>query len=210
VSETLATILETRIIAIIRSDSAAGLIETANALARGGVKAIEVTMTTPGALEAISAAAKQSGGQFVVGAGTILDGESARLAILAGAEFLVMPGLSLDAIEVGKRFGKVVCPGALTPTEIVAAWQAGADIVKVFPASCVGGPDYIKALKAPLPQVRLMPVGGVDLSNARVYIDAGACAIAAGSALVNAKLIAQGNWDQITQVARQYVAAVAR
>lgn len=209
-SETLATILETRIIAIIRSDSAAGLIETANALARGGVKAIEVTMTTPGALEAISAAAKQSGGQFIVGAGTILDGESARLAILAGAEFLVMPGLSLDAIEVGRRFGKVVCPGALTPTEIVAAWQAGADIVKVFPASCVGGPDYIKALKAPLPQVRLMPVGGVDLSNAKAYIEAGACAIAVGSALVNAKLIAQGNWDQITEVARQYVAAVAR
>ena len=207
-AETLETILADGVIAIVRSDSAAGLIQTVRALAAGGLRAIEVTMTTPGALEAIRAAAGECGGDYIIGAGSVLDGESARLSILAGAEFLVMPTVSLDAVAVAKRYGKVACPGALTPTEIVRAWEAGADIVKVFPAS-VSGPGYIRALAGPLPQVRTMPVGGVNLANTPAYIEAGACAVGVGGALVNRKTIAAGDWPQITETARQYVQAVA-
>ena len=206
--DTLGTILETGIIAIIRSDSPSGLIETVRALAAGGVRAIEVTMTTPGALEAIRAAARDNRGDFLIGAGSVLDAESAQKAIDAGAEFLVMPCVDLGAIRTAKRCGKVVCPGALTPTEIVTAWQAGADIVKVFPASSVG-PAYIKAVRAPLPHVRLMPVGGVDLGNIDAYVKAGACAVAVGGNLASARTIAQGDWARMTETARHYVAAVA-
>jgi len=205
--DTLQTILESGIIAIIRSDSAAGLVETAWALAAGGVRAIEVTMTTPGALEAIAAAARENRGDFLIGAGSVLDADSARQAIAAGAEFLVMPCVNLGAIQEARRAGKVVCPGAFTPTEIASAWHAGADIVKVFPASTVG-PAYIKAVRAPLPHVRLMPVGGVDLENVAAYIAAGACAVAVGGNLVSAPVIARGDWARITETARRYVAAV--
>ena len=205
--DTLKAILDSGVIAIIRSDSDQGLLETARALAAGGVRALEVTMTTPGALDAIRAISRQSNDQFVLGAGTVLDAESARLAILAGAEFIVSPGFDLGAVQTAKSYGKVVCPGALTPTEVIAAWSAGADLVKIFPAS-VGGPDYIKAIRAPLPQVRLLPTGGVDVANAGEYIRAGAAAVAMGGSLVNAKAIAQGQWDRITQTARQALAAV--
>jgi len=160
-TDTLTSILESGLVAIIRSDRPQGLFETANALADGGVKALEITLTTPGALEAISNLATASKGKFIVGAGSVLDGESARAAILSGAEFLVMPNLNTGAIEVAKRYGKVVCPGALTPTEIVTAQQAGADIIKIFPASSLG-PEYIKAVRAPLPQIRLMRPPGID------------------------------------------------
>ena len=204
-TNTLTRILESGLVAIIRSDRPQGLVETANALANGGVTALEVTLTTPGALEAISdlAACK---GDFVVGAGSVLDAESARAAILAGAEFLVAPNLNTGTIEVAKRYGKVVCPGALTPTEIVNAQQAGADIIKIFPASLLG-PEYIKAVRAPLPQIRLMPVGGINLENASGYFKAGACAVGVGSSLVNEKLIERGDWSSITKLARQYVQA---
>jgi 2-dehydro-3-deoxyphosphogluconate aldolase/(4S)-4-hydroxy-2-oxoglutarate aldolase len=205
--DTLRTILDTGIVAIVRSDSPAGLVETVRALAAGGVRAIEVTMTTPGALAAIAAAAGQAGGQFVIGAGSVLDSESARAAILAGAEFLVAPNTDVSTIAMAKRYGKVVCPGALTPTEVVTAWQAGADLVKIFPASFTG-PAHIRALAGPLPQVRFMPVGGVDLANAAEFIRAGAAALGIGGSLVNSKLIAAGQWDRITEAARQYVAAV--
>ncbi len=207
--DTLATILDTGVIAIIRLDTSEGLIRAAEALAAGGVRAIEVTMTTPGALAAISALAEQAGDDTVVGAGSILDSESARAAILAGAEFLVMPNTDLGAIQVAKRYGKVVCPGALTPTEVVTAWQAGADAVKGFPSS-LGGPAYIKALKGPLPQVRLVPVGGVSPENAGDFIAAGACAVGIGGKLVNAKLIADEAWDTIAASARAAIESVAR
>ena len=205
--DTLQSILASGLIAIIRSDRPEGLVDTAKALAVGGVKALEVTLTTPGALDAISDLAAASKGEFVVGAGSVLDAESARAAILSGAEFLVMPNLNIGAIEVGKRYGKVVCPGALTPTEIVNAQQAGADIIKIFPASSLGA-GYIKAVKAPLPQVRLMPVGGMNLQNIGDYFRAGACAVGVGGSLVNSKLIAQGNFSGIADLARQYLRAV--
>jgi 2-dehydro-3-deoxyphosphogluconate aldolase/(4S)-4-hydroxy-2-oxoglutarate aldolase len=192
--DALRTILDTGIVAIIRSDSPAGLGQTVRALAAGGVRAIEVTMTTPGALAAIADVAGQGGQEYVIGAGSVLDAESARAAILAGAEFLVAPVTDLNTIRLAKRYGKVVCPGAFTPTEVLAAWA---------------GPAYIKALAGPLPQVRYMPVGGVDLTNARDFIRAGACALGIGGSLVSSKLIAAGQWGRITDTARQYVAAVA-
>jgi 2-dehydro-3-deoxyphosphogluconate aldolase/(4S)-4-hydroxy-2-oxoglutarate aldolase len=206
--DTLQTILDSGVIAIIRSDSDTGLLQTARALSAGGVRALEVTMTTPGALEAIRSIAAQAGGQFVLGAGTVLDAEAARQAIEAGAQFLVSPGTDLGVIQTAKRLGKVVLPGALTPTEVITAWNAGADLVKIFPAS-LGGPEYIKGLRAPLPRVRLVPVGGVEVANAAAYIRAGAAAVAMGGSLVNAKLIAAGAWDQIAQAARAALQAVA-
>jgi 2-dehydro-3-deoxyphosphogluconate aldolase/(4S)-4-hydroxy-2-oxoglutarate aldolase len=206
--DTLQTILDSGVIAIIRSDSDTGLLQTARALSAGGVRALEVTMTTPGALEAIRSIAAQAQGQFIVGAGTVLDAEAARQAISAGAQFLVSPGTDLGVIQTAKRLGKVVLPGALTPTEVITAWNAGADLVKIFPAS-LGGPDYIKALRAPLPRVRLVPVGGVEVANAAAYIRAGAAAVAMGGSLVNTQLIAAGAWDQITQTARAALQAVA-
>ena len=203
-TNTLARILESRLIAIIRSDRPKGLLETARALAEGGVIALEVTLTTPGALEAISNLAAESKDDFVVGAGSVLDPESARAAILAGAEFLVMPNLNIGAIEVARRYGKIVCPGALTPTEIVTAQQAGADLIKIFPASVMGS-AYIKAIRGPMPQVRLMPVGGMNLGNITDYLQAGASVVGVGENLVNNELITQGNWTAITELARQYV-----
>lgn len=207
--ETLQAILSSGIVAIIRSDNPVGLVEAARALARGGIPAIEVTMTTPGALEAIASLAKQAAGEFIIGAGSVVDAGAARAAIDAGAAFLVAPNVDLAVIREARRRRTVVCPGALTPTEVALAWRAGADIVKVFPASSVGGPAYIRALKAPLPQVRLMPVGGVDASNTASYIRAGACAVGVGSSLVNAKRIAAADWDGLAAAARQYVDAVA-
>jgi 2-dehydro-3-deoxyphosphogluconate aldolase/(4S)-4-hydroxy-2-oxoglutarate aldolase len=206
-TDTLRTILETGVVAIIRADVPTGLVEAGRALAAGGVKCIEVTMTTPGALEGVGALAEQAEGEFVVGAGSVLDPETARAAILAGAEFIVMPTTNPAAIELAKRYGKVVCPGALSPTEVLAAWEAGADVVKVFPAS-LGGPAYLKALKAPLPQVRMMPVGGVSPENAGDYVRAGACAVALGSALVTTERVREGQWDTIAEAARRTVEAV--
>ncbi len=205
--DALHTILESGVVAIIRADSPTGLVEAGRALARGGVRAIEVTMTTPGALDAVTRLAEEAGDDFVAGAGSVLDPETARAAILAGAEFLVMPTTDLATIELARRYGKVVCPGALTPTEVLSAWEAGADLVKVFPAS-LGGPAYIKALRGPLPQVRLMPVGGVSAENCADYIRAGACAVALGSGLVKRDLLAAADWEGITNVARQVVSAV--
>lgn len=206
-TDTLGIILESGLVAVIRSDHPEGLVEAAKALSDGGVKALEVTLNTPGALDAISTLAAVGKRNFVVGAGSVLDGESARVAILAGAEFLVAPNLNTRAIEVTKRYGKVICSGAFTPTEIVNAQQAGADIIKIFPASSVG-PKYIKDILAPLSQVRVMPVGGVNLKNIADYLQAGACAVGVGSSLVNSKLIAQGDWLGITELARQHVRVI--
>lgn len=205
--ETLNRLLETGVVAIIRADVPTGLVEAGRALARGGVEAIEVTMTTPGALQAVEELAAESDGEFIVGSGSVLDAETARACILAGAEFLVMPTTDLETVELARRYGKVVCPGALSPTEVITAWQAGADIVKVFPAS-LGGPPYLKALKGPLPQVRLMPVGGVSPDNAGEYVEAGACAVALGSALVDTARIEAEDWDAIEDAARRTVQAV--
>ena len=206
-TDTLTTILESGLVAIIRSDQPEGLVDAANALGDGGVKALEVTLNTPGALDAISTLTAVGKRKFIVGAGSVLDGESTRAAILAGAEFLVSPNVNIRAIQVAKRYGKVICSGAFTLTEIVNAQQAGADIIKIFPVSSVG-PKYIKDILAPLSQVRVMPVGGVNLKNMVDYLQAGACAVGVGSSLVNSKMIAQGDWPGITELARQHVQVI--
>jgi 2-dehydro-3-deoxyphosphogluconate aldolase/(4S)-4-hydroxy-2-oxoglutarate aldolase len=208
-SQALETILRTGVVAVLRAESPEKLINVAHALSKGGVEAIEVTMTVPGALDVIKEACGEMAGVAVIGAGTVLDAQTARSAILAGAEYIVAPTVNLDVIRTAKRYGKVVCPGALTPTEILTAWEAGADIVKVFPASAVG-PAYLKALKGPLPQIRLMPTGGVSVENTAAFIEAGACAVAAGGKLVDKQGIAQGNWDAITDTAREMIQEVKK
>ena len=207
-SGVLDRIIDCGVVAVLRADSSAELLNVAGALREGGVVAIEVTMTTPGALKVIEeAAAKMK--DSIIGVGTVLDPETARAAILAGAEYIVSPTLHLGVIEMAKRYGKVVMPGAFTPTEILTAWQAGADVVKVFPAS-VGGPAYFKDVKGPLPQVRLMPTGGVDLTTTGAFIKAGACAVGAGSAMVDKKAVSAGKFDAITETARKFVDEVRK
>ncbi len=197
----------TGLIAIVRLDSSAELVQAAKAIAAGGVSVIEFTLTTPGALRTIEAAVKELGSEVLIGAGTVLDAETARAAILAGAEFVVAPTLNLDVIEMCHRYDKVVIPGAYTPTEILSAWEHGADFVKLFPAE-VGGPAYLKAVRAPLPQVKLIPVGGVTLETAGPFIRAGAAALGVGSNLVDKKAVAEGRFTQLTSVAQALSKAV--
>jgi 2-dehydro-3-deoxyphosphogluconate aldolase/(4S)-4-hydroxy-2-oxoglutarate aldolase len=197
------------VVAIMRAKSSDQLLAAADAIKAGGVNAIEVTITTPGALEVISQAAARYGTDVLFGVGSVLDPESARAAILAGAQFVVCPTLNVKTIELCKRYSVPVMPGAYTPTEILAAWEAGADIVKVFPAS-VGGPAYIKAVKAPLPQIKLMPVGGVDLDTTADFIRAGCEIVAIGSALVNQKLLDAREFDTISERARRFREEVER
>ena len=173
----------------------------------GGSPVLEITMTVPGALGVISDVRKALGSEVVLGAGTILDPETARAAILAGAEFIVAPTLNLDVLRLCQRYGKLVCPGAFTPTEILTAWENGADVVKVFPAD-VGGPPYLQAIHGPLPQIRLMPTGGVNLKTAADFLRAGACCLGLGSALVDKKAIAEGDYARIRSLAAQYVEIV--
>jgi len=197
------------IIAIIRANSANELIEAASAIHAGGVDVIEVTMTTPNALQVISDVAAAYGDAVLVGAGSVLDAETARAVMLAGAEFIVSPVTKPAVIEICNRYSKVVIPGAFTPTEILAAWEAGADYVKVFPSSGVGA-AYIKDVKAPLPHIPLVPTGGINAENAAEFMSAGATALGVGSALVNNKLIEAGAFAGLTERAQNLVAAVQR
>ena len=197
----------TGLIAIVRLDSAGELVHVAKAIAAGGVSVIEFTMTTPGALRTIEESARELGGEVLIGAGTVLDAETARAAILAGTEFVVAPTLNPKVIEICHRYDKVVVPGAYTPTEILTAWELGADFVKVFPAE-VGGPAYLKAVRAPLPQVRLVAVGGVSVETAGEFIRAGAVALGVGSNLVNKKVVAEKRFDDLTATARALSQAV--
>lgn len=200
-------ILDVGVIAIVRVASAEQAVDVCGAVARGGVKAIEVTMTVPGAIDAIKEFKKQSSDDILLGAGTVLDPETARTVILAGADFIVSPNLNMDVIKMAHRYGKVVIPGTFTATEILAAWDAGADIVKVFPAGVVG-PQYLKDIKGPLPQIRLTPTGGVTLDNAPEFIRAGAACISVATALVDKKALAEKNFDVISEKARQFIEAV--
>ncbi len=202
-------IRECGLIAIMRASSSDQLLAAADAILAGGVNAIEVTMTTPGALRVVEQATARYGSDVLFGAGSVLDAETARAAILAGAQFVVGPTLHLATIELCRRYSVTVIPGAYTPTEILTAWQAGADMVKVFPAE-VGGPAYLKAIKAPLPQVSLVPVGGVDLNTAADFIRAGAAALGVGSALINQKLLDEGNFAELTRRAARFREEVAR
>ena len=205
--QTLRRILEGGIVAVVRSESPDRLVEVVRALAEGGVTAAEITLTVPDAIEVIRKVRDGLGDSVVLGAGSVLDPETARAALLAGAEYIVGPGLNLDVIRLCRRYGKVVMPGALTPTEVIAAWEAGADVVKIFPSD-LGGPGYLKALRAPLPQIRMMPTGGVDLSTARAFLQAGACCLGVGGSLVDAKAVASGDFARLRDLAGQFAAIV--
>ncbi len=200
----LQRVLNGGIVAIIRASSGEQLVNVARALCEGGIDIIEVTFTTPGVVEVISAVRKELGNRILLGAGTVLDPETARVAILAGAEFLVSPCVNLDIIKLGLRYDKLVMPGAYTPTEVITAWEAGADIVKLFPAD-IGGAAYLKALKGPLPQVRLMPTGGVNRETLRDFVKAGACAVGIGGQLVENEAVERGDFARIRQLASEYV-----
>jgi len=207
--EILAFITEVGIVPVIRTSSAESAVQAVDAIYNGGVRAAEITMTVPGAIRALEKVADRFGDRIMLGAGTVLDPETARICMLAGAQFFVTPALRLSTIEMAKRYSKVICPGALTPTEVLTAWEAGADVVKVFPCGNVGGAKYIKALKGPFPQIEMIPTGGVNLENTGDFLKAGACAVAVGGELVDAKTINEGRYDIIEERARQYLAAVA-
>jgi 2-dehydro-3-deoxyphosphogluconate aldolase/(4S)-4-hydroxy-2-oxoglutarate aldolase len=206
-NEKLTLIRETRIIAIMRAKSSDQLIAAADAIKAGGVKVIEVTMTTPGAMQTIELAKKKYGEEVLFGAGSVLDSETARAAILAGADFIVAPSLDLRVIELCNRYSIPVMPGAYTPTEILTAWQAGADMVKLFPAD-FGGAGYMKAILAPFPQIEIVPVGGVNLDTAASFIKNGAVALGVGSSLVDQKLLDRAEFGELTRRAGAFIDAV--
>ena len=204
-SEVLKKIIDCGMIPVVRVSSADDALKVAGALEAGGLPCIEITLTVPGALDVIKHLVKSIGSNIIIGAGTVTSAAEASDVIEAGAEYIVSPSLDLDTIRVCREKGKVSVPGALTPTEVLTAWNAGADMVKVFPAGNVGGASYIKALKAPLPQIKLVPTGGVDLQTAAGFIKAGASALGIGSSLVDKKAVAEGKYEVITERARQFI-----
>jgi 2-dehydro-3-deoxyphosphogluconate aldolase/(4S)-4-hydroxy-2-oxoglutarate aldolase len=205
----LEIIHETGVIAIMRARSSEQLIAAADAIKAGGVQVIEVTMTTPGALDIIAQASAKYGDEVLFGAGSVLDTETARTAILAGAGFVVAPTLDLDVIALCNRYSIPVTPGCYTPTEMLTAWEAGADMVKLFPAS-VGGPALVKAILAPLPQLNIVPVGGVNLNTAADFIRNGAAALGVGSSLVNQSLLDAGDMAELTRRAAAFTEEVKK
>lgn len=200
-------VLDLGLVAIIRAPSGDQLVNVSRALLEGGIDVIEVTFTVPGILDILQQLRRELGDKILLGAGTVLDPESARAAMLAGAEYIVTPTVNVEVIELCRRYGKVCMAGAFTPTEILTAWQAGADIVKVFPAE-IGGPGYLKAIHGPLPQVRLLPTGGVNLETLPSFVAAGACAVGLGSSLVEKDALARGDMDRIRTLAASYVEAM--
>ncbi|HLW64247.1 MAG TPA: bifunctional 4-hydroxy-2-oxoglutarate aldolase/2-dehydro-3-deoxy-phosphogluconate aldolase [Gemmataceae bacterium] len=205
----LQRMLDAGIVAVVRSPDSRQLLEVAKALTDGGVNVMEITFTVPNALEVIRQVQQVLGDRILLGAGTVLDPETARAAILAGTEFIVAPTLNLEVIRLCHRYDKLVLPGAFSPTEILAAWEAGADIVKVFPADVLG-PAFFKAMRGPLPQIRLMPTGGVDLNSAAEFLKAGACCLGIGNQLVDPQAVANGDFGRIRELARKYVDVVKR
>ena len=196
--------MEVGLVPVVRASSTNEASAIVDAIKTGGVSVLEITMTVPGAIELIEKIAERYGNDVLLGAGTVLDAETARAVILAGAEFVVTPSLKLSTIEVCKRYSKVVIPGALTPTEVITAWEAGADFVKIFPCDNVGGPKYIKALRGPFPQIDFIPTGGVNLNTAAEFIAAGSAALAVGSELVEKKAVAAKDFAKITDNARKF------
>lgn len=203
----LARVLSGGIVAILRAPSADRLVGAARALAEGGIDVLEVTFTVPDAADVLREVRRELGTQILLGAGTILDPETARIAILAGAEFLVSPNVNVEVIRLAHRYDKLMLSGAYTPTEVVTAWEAGADIVKLFPAD-IGGAPYLKALRGPFPQVRFLPTGGVNLQTLPGFFAAGACAVGLGSQLVEAAALERGDFARITATAKEYVELV--
>jgi 2-dehydro-3-deoxyphosphogluconate aldolase/(4S)-4-hydroxy-2-oxoglutarate aldolase len=206
-TEYVETIRRLGVIAVVRLDDAAQLGRVVEALDAGDVRLIELTMTIPRALDGLSTIASTHGERSIIGAGSVLDAETARLAILAGARFVVGPTFDAAVVEMCHRYDVVAIPGAYTPTEILTAWQAGADLVKLFPASALG-PGYLKELKGPLPHVRLVPTGGVTAENAGAFVEAGAAAVGVGGALVPRDAVARGDFARVTEYARRLTAAV--
>lgn len=209
-SQILDRIREVGLVPVLRARSHEEAMAIALAVEKGGVPILEITMTVPGALEVIRQVVAQCGTRVLVGAGTVLDPETARLCILAGAQFVVSPSLKLSTIEMCHRYSIPVFPGALTPTEVVTAWEAGADAVKVFPCSALGGASYLKALKAPLPQIELIPTGGVSLSTAEQFLAAGSFALGVGGDLIDAAAIAAGKLEMVTENAAKYTEIVRK
>jgi 2-dehydro-3-deoxyphosphogluconate aldolase/(4S)-4-hydroxy-2-oxoglutarate aldolase len=206
--EAIQQIVETGVIPVVRAASADEAMRAIDAIKEGGISVLEITMTVPGAVRVIEEVAARYGSEALVGAGTVLDPETARACILAGAEFIVSPALNPETIALCRRYGKVVMPGALTPTEVLAAWQAGADFVKVFPCDSLGGAKYIKSLKAPLPQIQIVPTGGVTLQTAADFIKAGATALGVGTDLVDVKALRAGQGRVIVERARRFMEIV--
>jgi len=207
-TEVMKRILATGIVPVVRAPTGKDALDVVDAIRAGGIDVIELTMTVPGAPDVIEQLVRRYGDEVIVGAGTVLDRDTARICIRADAAFIVSPMFDEATIEHCRMEGVPVMPGALTPTEVVRAWKAGADVVKVFPCGAVGGPSYIRALKAPLPDIDLMPTGGVSLKTAAEFIQAGACALGAGADLVDLGLLREGRADAITERARSYVAAI--
>src|SRR4051812_10379484 len=203
----LRRVLDGGLVAIVRSPDGGKLVDVCRALADGGVTTVEITMTVPDAVDVLRQVRRALGDTILLGAGTVLDPETARAVLLAGAEFVVAPVVNLDVIRLCRRYNKLVMPGAFTPTEILAAWEAGADVVKVFPADPLG-PAFFRALRGPLPQVRLMPTGGVDLTTAAESLRAGACCLGVGTQLVEPRAVAAGDFDRLRELAAEYVEVV--
>ncbi len=207
-AEVLKRMQQTGLVPVLRASSTAEALAIAKAIAAGGVNVLEVTMTVPGAMDVIRTLLREEP-EMLVGAGTVLDPETARACMLEGAQFIVSPATNVKTIEMCRRYSCAILPGALTPTEVVTAWQAGADVIKVFPASAMGGAKYLKSLKAPLPQVELIPTGGVSVATAMEFLEAGAFALGVGADLADGKAIAAGKPEQITETARNYLRAIA-
>ena len=201
-------ITEIGIVPVVRASSPRDARIAADAVCEGGIPIVEITMTVPGAIDVIRELTKNAASEVLVGAGTVLNAEAARRCLDAGAQFLVSPGLNLQTVELAVREGKLMMAGALTPTEIITAWEAGSDFVKVFPCGQVGGAKYIKALKGPLPQVRLVPTGGVNLDTAAEFIQAGAAALGVGGELVHAEALKSNKPEIIVENARKFLAIV--
>ena len=208
-TEVVQRIKELGIVPIVRTTDADSAIRAVEAICEGGIPCAEITMTVDGAIHALECVADKLGDRIILGAGTVLDPETARACMLAGAEFFVTPSLNVKTIEMAKRYSKAAFPGALTPTEILTAWQAGADAVKVFPCSALGGAKYIKALKGPFPQIELVPTGGVNLETVGDFLAAGCCAVGVGSDLIDNKTIQQGKYEVFVERARQFRQKVA-
>jgi len=202
-------IREVGLVPVVRAASASEAFAAVEAIRAGGIPILEITLTVPGAIEIIAELTRRLGDDTLIGAGTVLDAETAQRCIDAGARFVVSPALDIPTVELCRRLDVPVFPGALTPTEILTAWRAGASAVKVFPANAAGGATYIKSLKAPFPQIELLPTGGVSLTTAADFIAAGAFALGVGADLVDLAALRRGEADAITEKARQYVTAVA-
>jgi 2-dehydro-3-deoxyphosphogluconate aldolase/(4S)-4-hydroxy-2-oxoglutarate aldolase len=201
-------IIEIGIVPVVRASSAEHARKAVEAVCAGGIPIVELTMTVPGAIELIAELRRSLDAEILVGAGTVLDAQTAQQCIAAGADFIVSPGFDLATVQTARQMEKLIMAGALTPTEVIAAWKAGSDFVKIFPCGAVGGPKYIKSLKGPLPQVPMVPTGGVTLETAADFIRAGSEALGIGGELVSASALKSGNTEEITRAARQYLEIV--